>query len=91
MARKKRGIPGLSFSWKRASGLSSAKAKLSRQIGVPLTRSGRQQKIGKATGCPIPFGFILAGLGTFVAGAGKLAFCFGLKSAKRLSSRASSR
>lgn len=44
-------IPGLSFSWKRAVGLSSAKAKLSRSIGIPLTRSGRQRKIGKAMGC----------------------------------------
>ena len=34
------------FSWKRAIGLSAAKARLSRRIGVPLTRSGRQRKIG---------------------------------------------
>ena len=27
MARKKKGIPGFSFSWKRASGLSSAQVK----------------------------------------------------------------
>jgi hypothetical protein len=60
MGRKK-GIPGLSFSWKRATGLSSAKAKLSRQIGVPLTRSGRQRKMGKAMGCCIPAAVILAG------------------------------
>jgi hypothetical protein len=36
------------FSWKRFLGISSAKAKLSRQIGIPLTKSGRQRKIGKA-------------------------------------------
>lgn len=58
---KKKGIPGLSFSWKRATGLSSAKAKLSRQIGVPLTKAGRQRKAGKAMGCVVPFAFILAG------------------------------
>ena len=63
MARKK-GIPGLSFSWKRTSGLSSAKSKLSRQIGVPLTRSGRQRKFGKAAGCCIPFAFLAF---TFIA------------------------
>jgi len=34
------------FSWRRALGLSAAKARLSRRIGVPLTRSGRQRKIG---------------------------------------------
>ena len=36
------------FSWKRATGISSAKSKLSRKIGIPLTKSGRQRKIGKA-------------------------------------------
>ncbi|MCR4427442.1 MAG: hypothetical protein NUW23_14865 [Firmicutes bacterium] len=39
------------FSWKRAIGLSAAKAKLSRRIGIPLTRSGRQRKFGAAAGC----------------------------------------
>jgi hypothetical protein len=73
VARKKKGIPGLSFSWKRATGLSRAKSKLSRQIGVPLTRSGRQQKIGRATGCALPFALILVGFGVVVAGATKLA------------------
>lgn len=34
------------FSWERAIGLSAAKARLSRRIGIPLTRSGRQRKIG---------------------------------------------
>jgi hypothetical protein len=62
MGRKK-GIPGLSFSWKRAIGLSGAKSKISRSIGVPLTRSGRQRKIGRATGCCVPTAFILIGLG----------------------------
>ena len=70
MGRKK-GIPGLSFSWKRAIGLSSAKAKLSRDIGIPLTRSGRQRKIGRAMGCCVPAAFILAGLIGIVVGAAK--------------------
>jgi hypothetical protein len=51
MGRKKYGF---SFSWKRATGLSAAKGKLSRQLGIPLTRSGRQRKAGKAMGCCIP-------------------------------------
>ena len=38
------------FSWRRAIGLSAAKARLSRRIGVPLTRSGRQRKIGALVG-----------------------------------------
>jgi hypothetical protein len=42
------------FSWKRLSGISSAKARLSRQLGIPLTRSGRQRKLGGKMGCPTP-------------------------------------
>lgn len=45
MARKM--IPGLSFSWKRAIGLSSAKAKISKRTGIPLTKSGRQRKVAR--------------------------------------------
>ena len=55
MARRRgTGIPGLSFSWRRALGISQAQARLSRQIGIPLSRSGRQRKLGKAAGCCIP-------------------------------------
>ena len=35
------------FSWKRALGISAAKARISRRIGIPLSRSGREQKIGR--------------------------------------------
>ncbi len=42
------------FSWKRLLGISQAKARLSRKIGVPLTRSGRERKIGAAMGCLLP-------------------------------------
>ncbi len=34
------------FSWKRFFGISAYKAKISRKIGVPLTHSGRQRKLG---------------------------------------------
>jgi len=34
------------FSWSRFFGVSALKAKISRKIGVPLTRSGRQRKLG---------------------------------------------
>jgi hypothetical protein len=37
---------GFSFSWKRALGLSAAKGKISRAIGIPLTREGRRRKFG---------------------------------------------
>ena len=49
MARKSL-IPGLSFSWKRATGISGMKQKISRKTGIPLTKSGRQKKIGKLLG-----------------------------------------
>ena len=39
-------IPGLSFSWKRAVGISSLKQSISRATGIPTTRQGRQRKIG---------------------------------------------
>jgi len=42
---------GFSFSWKSAIGLSAAKGRLSRKIGIPLTRAGRQRKVGRAVGC----------------------------------------
>ena len=48
----RRGIPGVSFSWKRALGLSAAKRQLSGRIGIPLTRAGRQQKVGGTGGEP---------------------------------------
>jgi hypothetical protein len=46
MASKKT-VPGLSFSWKRASGLTSAKRKIAKATGVPTTRTGRRNKLGK--------------------------------------------
>lgn len=39
-------IPGLSFSWKRAVGITAAKQKIARATGIPLTRQGRQRKVG---------------------------------------------
>jgi hypothetical protein len=52
---------GISFSWKRALGISAAKGRLSRAIGVPLTRSGRQRKMGRAMGCLV---LIAVGVGS---------------------------
>jgi hypothetical protein len=57
---------GFSFSLKRAIGLSAAKGRLSRELGIPLTRSGRQRKIGRAMGCCIPFMFLVS-LGGWIA------------------------
>ncbi|MDE6766494.1 MAG: hypothetical protein K2J52_09325 [Duncaniella sp.] len=39
-------IPGLSFSWKRAVGITAAKLKIARKTGVPLSKQGLERKIG---------------------------------------------
>lgn len=39
--------PGLSFSWKRALGITSLKRKVSRATGIPTSRSGRRAKVGR--------------------------------------------
>ena len=50
MAKKKVSIPGLSFSWKRATGVTKAKRKITKVTGIPTTRSGRRSKFGKLFG-----------------------------------------
>jgi len=35
------------FSWKRATGVTRAKKRISRATGIPLTKSGRQRKVTK--------------------------------------------
>lgn len=47
MARRKKLIPGLSFSWKRALGITKAKRSWAKFTGVPTTKSGRRQKAGR--------------------------------------------
>jgi hypothetical protein len=39
-------IPGLTFSWKRAIGLTQAKQKIARATGIPMTKQGLERKIG---------------------------------------------
>lgn len=41
-------IPGLSFSWKRAIGLTRAKQEFARQTGIPTSKAGLERKIGRA-------------------------------------------
>lgn len=40
-------IPGVSFSLKRALGITQLKQKISRETGVPTSRQGLERKIGK--------------------------------------------
>ena len=52
MAKRRRGtntgIPGLSFSWKRALGITRARQQFARKTGIPTTKGGWQRKIGRA-------------------------------------------
>ena len=46
MSKKSTPIPGLSFSIKRALGITQAKQKIAREIGVPMSKAGLERKIG---------------------------------------------
>ena len=41
-------IPGVSFSWKRAVGITEVKRKISKKTGIPMTKAGIERKIGNA-------------------------------------------
>lgn len=41
-------LPGLSFSLKRATGITAAKQKIARSTGIPTTKNGIERKLGKA-------------------------------------------
>lgn len=40
-------ISGLSFSLKRALGITAVKQKIARQTGIPTTKQGLERKVGK--------------------------------------------
>jgi len=42
--------PGISFSWKRALGVTNVKRRVAKKTGVPLTRTGRRSKLGRLLG-----------------------------------------
>lgn len=46
MSKKSTPIPGLSFSWKRALGISQAKQRIARGTGIPMSKTGLERKIG---------------------------------------------
>lgn len=39
-------IPGLTFSWKRAIGVTKVKQQIARKTGIPTTKTGMERKIG---------------------------------------------
>ena len=40
-------IPGLSFSLKRALGITQSKQQFARKTGIPTSKAGLERKIGK--------------------------------------------
>ena len=41
-------IPGVSFSWRRALGVTKIKRRFTKATGIPTTKSGIERKIGAA-------------------------------------------
>jgi len=70
LGRRRKGIPGLTWSWKRAIGLSALKGRISRKIGIPLTREGRQRKVGRLLGCCVPLLLLGGTVGSVLGGGG---------------------
>lgn len=59
------------FSWKRATGITNAKRKISKATHIPMTKSGRQRKVGKVVtggGCIMPILVIIPLVVAFLAG-----------------------
>jgi hypothetical protein len=46
MSKKSTPIPGLSFSLKRALGITQVKQKIARETGIPTSKAGLERKIG---------------------------------------------
>lgn len=40
-------IPGITFSWKRALGITKAKQQVAKATGTPMSKQGIERKIGK--------------------------------------------
>lgn len=46
MGKKSTPIPGLSFSWKRALGITKVRQQIARSTGFPTSKAGVERKIG---------------------------------------------
>ena len=49
--RRKSGIRGVSFSAKRAFGVTKAKRRIAKVTGIPTTKQGRRNKAARMMGC----------------------------------------
>ena len=66
---------GISFSWKRAVGISGAKGNIARQTGIPFTRQGRQRKMGAALGCCLPISILVMIMIIVISSVSALSVC----------------
>lgn len=64
-SQESRRSPGVSFSWRRAIGISGFLYGIARRTGIPTSRSGRERKVGHLA---------IKALGVIVLGAVALAF-----------------
>lgn len=48
MSNKSTLIPGLSFSWKRALGVTQVRQRIARATGIPTSKAGVERKIGSS-------------------------------------------
>ena len=48
MTKKSTPIPGLSFSWKQALGITRLRQNIARATGIPTSKAGVERKIGGA-------------------------------------------
>ena len=48
MSKKSSPIPDLSFSWKRALGITQLKQMVARETGIPTSKAGVERKIGNS-------------------------------------------
>ena len=40
-------IPGVTFSWKRALGITKVKQQITKETGIPLSKQGVERQIGR--------------------------------------------
>lgn len=47
------------FSWKRLLGITAFKSRISRTVGIPFTKTGRERKVGAALGPVVPIAILM--------------------------------
>jgi hypothetical protein len=47
------------FSWKRLLGITAFKSRISKKVGIPFTKTGRERKVGAALGPVVPIAILM--------------------------------